>query len=185
MAFIGTLAPHKAPHLLLGAWGRLAVDLRARATLEIFGPAQHDPSYQAQLGVLAADVGAVLRGALTRETVATELADIDLLVVPSVWFENSPLVILEALALRTPVLVSAIGGMAELVEPGVSGEHFAVGDVDDLARVLAGLLSTPQRLAACYATDEPIKDVAQDARQIEELYFDALAATRADAGRDP
>jgi glycosyltransferase involved in cell wall biosynthesis len=179
VAFIGTLVRHKGPHVLLDAWSRLSDAQRARGRLDIFGPGQHQPEYQAELAARAAAVGAKLRGALTREQVALELARTDLLVVPSVWYENSPLVIIEAIALRTPILVSAIGGMAELVVAGESGEHFQVGDAAHLAQKLGALLDDPARLARFYAHDQPIKNVAQDAQQIEEIYFEALDDARA------
>lgn len=179
VAFIGTLAPHKGAHLLLEAWDRVDPNLRARATLELIGPGRYYPDYVRALRVRAAEVGASLRGALPREQVATELTGIDLLVVPSVWFENSPLVILEALATRTPLLVSDIGGMAELVEDGVHGYRFAVGDVEALREGLARLLSEPELLERVQAAPAPIKRVDDDAVQLEEVYFEALEGPRA------
>jgi glycosyltransferase involved in cell wall biosynthesis len=176
VAFIGTLVRHKGPHVVLDAWGRLSAAQRARGRLDIFGPGHHQPEYQSELVERAAAVGAHLRGPLTREQVPAELARTDLLVVPSVWYENSPLVIIEAIAQHTPVLVSAIGGMAELVEEGESGEHFRVGDAAHLAEKIGALLDDPARLGRFYAHDRPIKSVAQDALQIEEVYFEALAS---------
>lgn len=146
VAFIGSLIPIKGPLLLLEAWGRLAPELRARATLALYGPAQHDPAFQRRLAELASSVGAELGGRLERSAMPARLASIDLLVVPSLWYENSPLVILEARAARTPLLVSDLGGMAELVEPGVSGEHFRMGDVEDLTRKLSELIADRSKL---------------------------------------
>jgi len=87
-------------------------------------------------------------------------------------------VILEALAARTPLLVSDIGGMAELVEEGVSGFRFRVGDAGDLAARLSSFLADPAQLAGLYRTDEPIKRVDDDAAQLEEVYFEALESVR-------
>lgn len=61
---------------------------------------------------------------------------IDWVVVPSVWWENAPLVIQEAFAHGRPVICSDIGGMAEKVTDGVNGLHFRAGDPRSLARVL-------------------------------------------------
>ena len=69
----------------------------------------------------------MLGGELERERVPRLLCELDLLVVPSIWFENAPLVIHEALATGTPLLVSRIGGMAELVDEGRTGFLFEVG----------------------------------------------------------
>lgn len=179
VAFLGTLAPHKAPHLLLQAWQRLEPTLRARAELVLYGPFQHNHEYVAQLQRLAGEVGARLAGPLARNEVPRALCSTDLLVVPSVWWENSPLVIVEGIATRTPMLVSDLGGMAELVRPGHTGYHFKAGDVEDLARRLAELIADRSRLELLYREAEPIKSVARDAEQIEELYFEAIDAVRA------
>lgn len=167
VAFVGSLIPIKGPHLLLEAWGRLAPELRQRASLTLYGPSQHDPAFQRRLGELAASVGAELGGRIERSDMPVRLASIDLLVVPSVWFENSPLVILEARAARTPLLVSDLGGMAELVERGRSGEHFRVGDVDDLARGLTALLADRARLAALSERSVPPPSVDDHVGELE------------------
>ena len=92
-------------------------------------------------------LGAGLGPSLDRAGVAAALARADLLVVPSLWFENRPLVILEALAARLPVLVSDLGGAAELVEPGRGGWRFRAGDAGELAGRLEDVLARPERLA--------------------------------------
>jgi glycosyltransferase involved in cell wall biosynthesis len=57
-------------------------------------------------------------------------------VVPSIWWENSPVVIQEARRAGTPLIVSDIGGMAEKAEAGVDGLHFKRGSPVDLARAM-------------------------------------------------
>ncbi len=64
---------------------------------------------------------------------------VDWVVVPSIWWENSPLIIEEALAHRRPVICSNIGGMAEKVRPGKDGFQFAAGNPADLAGLLVRL----------------------------------------------
>jgi len=71
---------------------------------------------------------------------------LDLLVIPSRWYENSPLVLLNALATHTPVVVSDVAGMTEFVEEGISGFSFQRGSADDLARVLGEVVLEPDRL---------------------------------------
>lgn len=164
IAFLGSMIPAKGPEVLLDAWSKLKPEQRSRARLDLFGPAAQ-PDYARRLEALAEACGAQLRGPLQREAVAAQLARTDLLVVPSVWFENAPLVILEALAARTPLLVSRLGGMAELVQAGEHGLHFAPGDADDLARVLGELIDEPQRLDEFYRSGSrpPTLDEMHDA----------------------
>lgn len=68
----------------------------------------------------------------------------DILAMPSSW-EGLPYSALEAMALERPVLAASVGGMNSLVEPGVSGELFAPGDVAGMAELMIRLLDDPQR----------------------------------------
>lgn len=173
--FLGTYAVHKGAHVLLDAWARLPSELRARGRLDLFGPPfRSDPGYLAKLERDARACGAHLGGALTREEVAPALRSADLLVVPSIWYENAPMVILESLAVRTPLAVSGLGGMAELVQPGRSGWHFETGDADSLAQVLADVLREPQQLARLFppqAHERTFEDTLDD---IEAVYAEVL-----------
>lgn len=64
------------------------------------------------------------------------MAAVDWVILPSIWWENSPVVIQEAFAYRRPVLCSDIGGMREKVRPGKDGFHFPVGDAAALAALV-------------------------------------------------
>jgi len=75
-------------------------------------------------------------------------------VVPSIWFENAPLVVLEAFRHGRPVICSDAGGMAELVRDGVDGLHAPIGDAEGWAAVLRRAAEEPglwERLAAAIA----------------------------------
>jgi glycosyltransferase involved in cell wall biosynthesis len=78
----------------------------------------------------------VLAGRYGPEDLPQLMSDIDYMVLPSLWWENSPRVIQEAFAYRRPVICSGIGGMAEKVADGVTGFHFRVGDPVSLAGVI-------------------------------------------------
>ncbi|MFN0243356.1 MAG: glycosyltransferase [Planctomycetota bacterium] len=175
VAFLGSLIPVKGAHVLLDAWGRLSGALRADADLVLYGPSEHHPEYQRELALRALAVGARLGGALERDEVARVLACTDLVVVPSVWYENSPLVILEATAARTPLLVSDQGGMAELVQVGVNGFHFRMGDAADLALALSRLLADRSALDALYQRPVAIPRVEEHVLVLEERYLRASA----------
>ena len=69
-------------------------------------------------------------------------------VVPSVWLDNSPLVIYEAYALGKPVIASDIGGIPELVEPEVTGLLVPPGDPAALAEAMRHLAQEPARIEA-------------------------------------
>jgi glycosyltransferase involved in cell wall biosynthesis len=140
--FLGSLVPHKAPHLLLEAWGQLPDPVRAGASLRILGPDQHQPGYVEGLRAAAEPLGVTVGGALGREEVRAEMARTDLLVTPSQWTEIRPLVMLEAFAAGARVVATDLGGMAELVADGLPGSVFGEGDVGSLRSALEAELQT-------------------------------------------
>ena len=146
VAFLGTLAPHKAPHLLLEAWELIGAERRARASLTLYGPKQHFPEYVDSMQSAAKRLGVELPGGLSREEVPRLWSTVDLLVIPSVWYENAPLTILEARSAGTAVLVSDLGGMAEMVQEGKTGWRFPTGDAKALAQRLMEWIDDPSLL---------------------------------------
>jgi glycosyltransferase involved in cell wall biosynthesis len=169
VGFVGSLVRVKGAHVLLEAWKSLAPALRSRAQLTVHGPSGHDLEYQRELEELALASGAELKGPLRREEVSAILRELDLLVVPSVWFENQPLVILEALACGLPLLVSDLGGMAELVDED-RGWRFSTGDVSALGSRLGELIGDPTPLDALYTTPADLPGLADQVTAIEAVY---------------
>jgi len=107
----------------------------------------------------------------------------DLVLVPSVWWENSPVVIQEARRNRVPIICSDIGGMAEKVEPGTDGWHVPVGSAPELAALLRTLAGAPQRIAAMRATIRPTTPAREAVAEHVALY-DSLFAVTAPASPD-
>ncbi|MBB3903167.1 glycosyltransferase involved in cell wall biosynthesis [Methylobacterium brachythecii] len=75
--------------------------------------------------------------------VRAAMADAAAMIVPSVWYEGLPMVIVEAFASGTPVIASRIGSLAEVIEDGVTGIHTKPGDAADLAMAMMRLVSDP------------------------------------------
>jgi glycosyltransferase involved in cell wall biosynthesis len=71
------------------------------------------------------------------------MAQIDWVVMPSIWWENAPLVIQEAFQHRRPVITSGIGGMAEMVRDGIDGLHVRPGDAAHLAATMRRAIDEP------------------------------------------
>jgi len=178
IAFIGSLVAIKGAHVLVEAFGALDEARRARAELVLYGPSQHEPEYVERLQSEAARVGARLGGALSRDEVPRALARADLLVIPSLWYENRPLIVLEALAARTPLLVSDLGGLAELVEDGKVGWRFPVGDAARLAERLRAIVDDRRVLDALYADDPELPDWEGLVDSTVRLYREIRAAKR-------
>ena len=179
--FIGSLAWYKGGEVLCKAIAELA---DTRATLDVFG--DFDPAgdaHHAELAALARGLPITFRGRFDNARLAQVYEQIDVLVVPSIWFENAPITIQEAFLARTPVVTSNIGGMAEYVRDGIDGLHFQVGDAKDLARTLRRFLDEP-RLIEQLSQDFPwVKSVEEDAAEMEFRYRGLVARRRSVAPR--
>jgi glycosyltransferase involved in cell wall biosynthesis len=139
VGYVGQIAAHKGVDLLAAAAAALPP---GRVQLRIYGPVNQDPSYMARLRKIAPP-GTEFLGTFPSAEMAAILAPMDLLAIPSTWYENSPLVLLNALATHTPVLVSNVQGLTEFITEGRDGWSFKRGDGADLARVLSGLAANP------------------------------------------
>jgi glycosyltransferase involved in cell wall biosynthesis len=180
--FVGTLTWHKGGEVLVEAMNLLA---GAPAVMNVFGAfePERDP-YHARLAALARSGNVHFRGRVSNNRISEAYREIDVLVVPSIWFENSPITIHEAQIRRTPVLVSGIGGMAELVEDEVTGLHFAVGDPADLARTMRRLIDEPALLQRLQRGRAEVKSMQTNAAELEGVYRE-LTGKGKRVGLDP
>ncbi len=178
VGYLGQVAWHKGIHVLLEAARRIP---DAHLEVKVYGDAERFPSYSAQLRrIIANDERLSLAGSYKGyEEEARVLRNLDVIVVPSLWYENSPNVILEALAQRVPVIVSNLGGMAEMVHHEGNGLVFDVGSAEDLARQLQRLCVEPDLLPRLQAGIEPVKRVAEEIDELEHAYLDLLARDKA------
>lgn len=177
IGFIGQIAPHKGVHLLVEAFRALRTDTRP-AELHIYGGLSSHPRYVQRLQALAGgDPRIHFHGRLENQRVAEVLRGFQVVVVPSIWYENSPLAILEAQAAGTPVVTAALGGMAELVCDGVDGLHFRPADTRDLARQLQRLLDEPSLVAQLQAGVVMPRSIDDEMQQILEIYQEVSVHT--------
>jgi len=177
--FVGSLVWYKGGEVLVRALNRLA---GRNAILYVWGAFEPDKDpHHRDLAALATAGNVVFRGRFDNSRLAEVYADLDVLVVPSLWAENAPVTIREAFLTRTPVVTSGIGGMAESVRDGVDGLHFRVGDDADLARTLARFVDEPSLLATLSRDFPTVKTIADDARDMEFRYR-ALACVQRGPG---
>jgi glycosyltransferase involved in cell wall biosynthesis len=170
IGFTGQIAPHKGVHLLVEALR--ALQTRGRPVeLHIYGGLEARPDYVARLRRLAGDDRRIqLHGRFENSRVAEILMGLDVAVVPSIWYENSPLAIMEAHAAGTPVVTAALGGMAELVRDGVDGLHFKAVDSADLTRQLQRLLDEPELLLSLRSGVTMPRDIEDEMLQLVAIY---------------
>lgn len=179
ISFIGTIAEHKGVHTLIAAMNAVPDE---GISCRIFGDLSAFVEYSEQLRQQLTNPRTLLMGPLPHERVRDVLSQTDLLVIPSLWPENSPLTVHEAALAGVPVLVSDIGGLAEYVQEGVTGMRFRTGDANALrarihefaAQGLPGF--NPQALT--------VKTIGDDAAQMEQRYRELLAREAASRAHD-
>lgn len=165
----GSLNEHKGVHLILEAMSRIRSN-RLRLKIYGSGPA----AYTEKLRQLASgDHRVELCGAYTESDIPHIYQNVDAAIVPSVWYENYPLALHEALSYRVPAIVSDAGGMAEKVRDGVNGLIFRLGDADHLAAKIRMLLANPALLNGLKSniSAEPVPTVEQEAYAYESIYY--------------
>jgi glycosyltransferase involved in cell wall biosynthesis len=173
VGFTGTLVPHKGCDVLIRAFRSLPRDIDA--TLSIHGNLERYPSFVQGLRQLAgSDERISFAGPFARDRVGQVLSEIDVLVVPSRWYENSPVVIYEAFAAKTPVIATDLGGMSEVVEHGKNGLLFELDNVKDLARQLQRLVEEPDLLDRLRDGIGPVKTVEDSMAEMEQLYDELI-----------
>jgi glycosyltransferase involved in cell wall biosynthesis len=166
IGFVGTLAPHKGVDVLVRAFRTLR---RADLTLDLHGGLTTHAAYVEELRQAASgDPRIRFHGPFAEGEQQRILAAMDLLVLPSVWWENSPLTVLEALAAGVPVVASDIGGLPELVAHEDTGLLIPPGDANALRQALEDV-TEGRRLAGRRDPVTPIT-VAEGSRGLEGLY---------------
>jgi glycosyltransferase involved in cell wall biosynthesis len=171
VGYVGTISEYKGVHLIVEAFREIhepGMECRIYGNLDTF------PEYKRRLFLAGMPPAVRCMGGLENDGVAEVLADLDLLIVPSLWPENSPLTIHEAYLAGVPVLTSDCGGMAELVEHGKTGLHFRRDDAADLRRQLLRLLHEPDLLGSLRSCLPAVKTIEEDAAQMESRYGSLL-----------
>lgn len=175
LGFVGSLMVSKAPHVLLDALAMLPPGV---ATLDLLGEAaayHGNDSYRQLLASYAGRPGVRFRGPIPRRDLPAALADLDVLVVPSIWPENSPCVIREAFLAGLPVVASAVGGIPELVQDGVAGLLVPPGEPGTLAAALRRLTAEPGLLDRLRAGIPRVRGIDEDATAVREHYAELVA----------
>ncbi|MBA3884322.1 MAG: glycosyltransferase [Acidobacteria bacterium] len=175
IGFVGTLVWHKGVHILLEAARKLPSDA---FEVSIYGDTTTFPDYAASLRDLARGLPVRFMGRFERERVPEVYGNMDVLVVPSLWPENSPLVIHEAFQSGVPVVGSRQGGTQDLVTHGRDGLLYEAFSPVDLASALRSLLDDRERLGRMSLAVPPVKTVEQDAKAVADIYDGLTAHSR-------
>jgi len=143
--YAGRIHQTKGVDVLLQSARRLqrAGDNARRLRVTIVGTGPQEAELRAEFG---AEPWCTFTGFVSQADLSNIMHNSDVLCVPSVWFENSPGVLIQALGLGLPVLGSDMGGIPELIEHGRNGLILPPGNVEAWRGALESLLEQPEVL---------------------------------------
>ncbi len=176
VAYIGSVIPSKGAHVLVEAVQRLDP---TSVQLDVFGeafPWHGDAGYVDRLRALDCGSHQIrLHGRYEPQDVPGILANVDVLVVPGLWFETFCLTIREGFLAGVPVVTSRLGATAEAVEHEVTGLLVEPDDVEELAKALGRLRDDPALADRLASAPKPIDDTKTMVARFADLYDRALA----------
>ena len=165
--YVGGLSKHKGVHILIDAFKKLEYET---ICLHILGKGKDGDEFKKTAG---SDKRIIFHGFVPDKELMELYQKANLTVVPSIWYDNSPMVIYESLMNGTPVIGSRIGGIPELVEDGYNGFLFEAGNVNELKAILENLIESPSELKRLEegAFESVNKyDMGEHIRKLEEIY---------------
>jgi glycosyltransferase involved in cell wall biosynthesis len=174
-AFVGTLNHHKGCHVLIDVFKEIPGE---SLELQIYGSETQFPDYARALRKsAAADSRIKFRGTFHREDIGRVLAGMDALVMPSLWYENSPLMLLFALASHTPVIATDVGGLSEFIRDDENGLLFKAGDAGSLRAAMKRFLDDPALAPRIRAASANVKSIAEHSAEIQNIYRSLVKTT--------
>ncbi len=173
--YIGQFIPAKGVHILLSAFG--SCTWQGKAELHLFGDMRASPDYWQRLQQIenCNHQAVFFHGPFPHEQLSPVFAGLDILVVPSLWYENNPRVIQEAFASGMPVIASDVGGISEYVQHGVNGLLFRRGDSVDLAGQIRRIVDDPREIARLGANLPAVKNIHDEVEEIESVYRELIS----------
>jgi glycosyltransferase involved in cell wall biosynthesis len=167
IGFIGSVAWQKGLHNLVTAVNRLPAE---GIRCDIYGSLATYPDYVRRLQEMSSHPGIQFHGQIAHELLWSKLAALDVLALPTMWYEASPLSIQEAFAARVPLVASRIGAIEELIRDGEDGLLVPPGDYDALLL----LYHKPQRLASLRAAIRPVRTIDEHVADVTNVYHAIL-----------
>jgi glycosyltransferase involved in cell wall biosynthesis len=160
-SFIGSIAFHKGVHVLIEAFRKVP---NSNIRLKIFGASARDQLEYFRMVETQAkgDDRIEFMGTFKIDELPEIMKDTSIMVIPSTYYENYPLVLLISLAYNVPAIVSNIGGMPELIKENLNGFLFEMGNYEALANVIKRIAEKPRIL------DEMKKNIVKPGRNEEE-----------------
>ncbi|MGC9777815.1 MAG: glycosyltransferase family 4 protein [Candidatus Heimdallarchaeota archaeon] len=161
--YIGRIIPTKGIHLIVDAFNRIENE---RVEMRIYGSS----STISYLKSRATNPNILFLGSYENWEISKVLAEIDVLIVPSIWFENSPLVIHEAAMVKIPIITSNLGGMAEYVKDNINGLLFERNNSNDLKEKIMVFINNPELIEKFSEKSMEVDSIEEHTSKILEFY---------------
>jgi len=165
--FFGPVQPYKGVHILVEAFNKLPLG-SARLLINGTGPSHYYQSLMRKANSYVEFKGSF-------DDLAQMLSEFDVAVVPPIWQDNAPLVVLEALSAKKPIIGANIGGIPDFVQDGVNGLLFEAGNSSDLAEKMTRIIKSPDLLETFKRNIKSQKTMREHSKDIEEIYRDQLS----------
>jgi glycosyltransferase involved in cell wall biosynthesis len=173
VGFIGTLSYHKGAHVLVEAVRLLSPDLPLK--VRIYGAQHQFPEYAKTVRDLAgSDRRIEFCGTFSNSKIGEVLFELDVLVVPSLWYENSPLVVHSAQAAKVPVVATNVGGMNELITNGENGFLFDREDARGLSSIIQLLCNDASLLERLSRNAKALRSITHYVDELVQVYGDVM-----------
>jgi glycosyltransferase involved in cell wall biosynthesis len=173
IGFIGTLYYHKGAHVLLEAVRSLPTDIPLK--VKIYGELEQFPEYARTLRSIAGNDDRIeFCGTFSNPGIGVIFYGLDVLVVPSLWYENSPLALSYAQAAKVPVVATNSEGINEVIADGENGFLFEKGDVKGLADIIRMLCNDRSVVKHLSDHARQPKSISLYVDELERIYDDVI-----------
>lgn len=181
ITFAGHFGPHKGIHVLIQAVAMLG---NPKVKIQLIGDGEEEQHYHALARELGIEDQVVYYGKLDNSEMIRVYEETDIYCLPSVWPENQPVSITEAMACGLPVIASSLGGSKELVQDGKTGYLTEPGNAKALSEAIRKLVEQPDRRRQFGQAGKEImaaNDYSSQVRKLYELYTKSPVQGRNDS----
>ena len=165
--FIGSVSVHKGIEILIEAFN----DIKD-ASLDIYGFISEEN--KKRYLKLIKNKHIHFMNSFKHNEIGNIFSKTDILIVPSICMENSPLTIREAFMSKTPVIASDIGGLSEMIQDGETGLIFKVGSSKDLFKKIRYFINNPIEVERMSKKIKKVKTIKENANEMEAIYKDLI-----------
>lgn len=167
--FMGGIGIHKGFNILIDAFNKLKAE---DVELKIYG--NYDPLSKEFAAARSRITNPNVKFMGRYDDVRQPYSEIDILIFPSIWYENRPLVLTESIITRTPVIAANLGSIPELIIDGVNGLLYEADNSQDLYNKIMMFVRNPELVERLKGSPGRIKTVQDEAEELESIYREVL-----------